>query len=254
MTDYSLVESSPIAMVRHPANPSSMNLPNPPHAVGSLSQLYTASFDRVLSDEFSLFSVPYYSYLSPYTKFALLETRYKSMSEYFRRSYVHEWRFAFTGKSGNSPLERAFKYFYAGKNFTRSTPTGKVLNIAGSQPGSTSALVTEVSRRYNGRLARTRHKWRQKAFRFALLPMASFRQVDLSKIAADVPDPTGKRSEKIGCFANLSYHRTSADHQHGGGGGGGDALEHTGGRGVARTNIMVHGKSDKVPQFPRSNH
>lgn len=78
-----------------------------------------ANFDRVLSDEFSLFSVPYYSYLSPYTKFTLLETRYKSMSEYFRRSYVHEWRFAFTGKSGNSPLERTFKYFYAGKNFVK---------------------------------------------------------------------------------------------------------------------------------------
>lgn len=37
MTDYSPVESSSIAMVRHPANPGSMNLPNPPHAIGSLS-------------------------------------------------------------------------------------------------------------------------------------------------------------------------------------------------------------------------
>lgn len=37
MTDYSPVESSPITMVRHPANPGSMNLPNSPHAVGSLS-------------------------------------------------------------------------------------------------------------------------------------------------------------------------------------------------------------------------
>lgn len=36
MTDYSPVESSPIAMVRHLANPGSMNSPNPPYALSVL--------------------------------------------------------------------------------------------------------------------------------------------------------------------------------------------------------------------------
>ncbi|KYM84261.1 hypothetical protein ALC53_05353, partial [Atta colombica] len=110
-------------------------------------------------DEFLLFSILYYSYLLSYKvciiNIVRASTRYKNMSEYFRRSYVHEWRFAFTVKSGTST-------------------------------GSTSVLVTEVPRRYNGRLTRTCHKWKQKAFCFASLPMASFRWTDLSKTVTGV--------------------------------------------------------------------
>lgn len=36
------------------------------------------------------------------------------MSEYFRRSYVHDLHLR---KTKSSPLERAFKYFYAEENF-----------------------------------------------------------------------------------------------------------------------------------------
>lgn len=55
------------------------------------------NFGSGLSDEYSLFAILYYSYFLP-DKVCIVRasSRYKSMFEYFRRSYVHEWRFAFT--------------------------------------------------------------------------------------------------------------------------------------------------------------
>jgi hypothetical protein len=47
---------------------------------------------------------------------------YLHCSSVRRRGFLREWRFAFTIKRGNSPLERPIKYFCAGKNLPRAFP------------------------------------------------------------------------------------------------------------------------------------